>query len=270
MENSNKNIINMEKQPLVVSTKKYSAIDMFKCMPEFQEEGRSCRVKVASDLLPQEFFTKCAKLFPTANCEEDEELKQKLKEAMFEKAQKKHKNYLRRQRAKQAKIAQKERDLQEIDAKKQNNNQETAEEVKNITANKFDTLSMAGSDSGVSIKSGNSTKAQKIKKTNKNVAKVKTVQKFTVLKSQVATPETNYASPEISTRQPTFYGNGLRGSNFRNQGKLRASTDDQSVIGSGSSSSSVFAAKPISEPRTWSNSRLHKNRQPRGRIGSRS
>merc|ERR1712150_457116 len=138
--------------------------------------------------------------------------------------------------------------------------------------NKFDTLSMAGSDSGVSVKSANSNKAQKIQKNKqnnqnnqnnqKNVPKIKTVQKFTVFKSQTS-PDT-ISTPEFSVRQPVC-ATGLR-SNFRNQGKLRASNDDKSVIGSGSSS--VFAAKPVTEARTWSNSRLHK-RQPRGRIGSR-
>merc|ERR1712110_715754 len=121
-------------------------------------------------------------------------------------------------------------------------------------ANKFDTLSMAGSDSGVSVKSANSNKAQKIQKNKQNnqntkknnqktVPKIKTVQKFTVFKSQTS-PDC-VSTPEFSVRQPVF-ATGLR-SNFRNQGKLRASNDDKSVIGSGSSS--VFAAKPVTEAR---------------------
>merc|ERR1711920_409111 len=162
----------------------------------------------------------------------------------MEKAQKKHKNYLRRQRAKLAKLnAQKEKEQEE-------------EEAQNT--NKFDTLSLSGSsDSGVSVKSGNSTKNNK----KLNLPKVKTVQKYSVVK----TPE---VVASFSVRQPVF-SSGLTG-NFANQGKLRASTDDRSVIGSGSSSNNVFAAKPVSEPRTWSNSRLNRNTQRRGRIGSRS
>jgi len=259
-----------------IAVKKYSAIDMFKCAPEFRESLSG--VKVDSLLLPQDFFTKCSKLFPTAGNEEESDLKRKLNEIMYDKAQKKHKNYLRRQRAKQAKSAQKDRDLE---LQKQEAIEESKEEnVFSGMANKFDTLSMTGSDSGVSVKSANSNKTQKIQKTNqnnqnnqktkknnqktvKNIPKIKTVQKFTVFKSQTSPDSIN--TPEFSVRQPVF-ATGLR-SNFRNQGKLRASNDDKSVIGSGSSS--VFAAKPVTEARTWSNSRLHK-RQPRGRIGSRS
>merc|ERR1712076_4057 len=257
--------------------KKYSAIDMFKCAPEFRE--LSSGVKVES-LLPQDFFNKCSKLFPTAENDEETELKRKLNEIMYDKAQKKHKNYLRRQRAKQAKSAQKDRDLeqQKQEAEKHEAIEESSEDVVfSGMTNKFDTLSMAGSDSGVSVKSANSNKAQKIQKNKQNnqnnqktkknnqktVPKIKTVQKFTVFKIQTS-PDC-VSTPEFSVRQPVF-ATGLR-SNFRNQGKLRASNDDKSVIGSGSSS--VFAAKPVTETRTWSNSRLHK-RQPRGRIGSRS
>merc|ERR1711972_725101 len=130
-----------------------------------------------------------------------------------------------------------------------------AEQINN--KNKFDTLSLSGSDSGVSVKSGNSTKNHQKKKLN--LPKVKTVQKYSVVK----TPEIAMNSPEV--RQPVF-NSGLTG-NFVNQGKLRASTDDRSVIGSGSTSNNVFAAKPVSEPRTWSNSRLNRQ-QRRGRIGS--
>jgi hypothetical protein len=244
--------------------KKYSAIGMFKCAPEFRE---SSGVKVDS-LLPQDFFDKCSKLFPTAENEDEKDLKRKLNEIMYDKAQKKHKNYLRRQRAKQAKSAQKDRDSE---LQKEEAIEESKEDVVfSGMANKFDTLSMAGSDSGVSVKSANSNKTQKIQKTKKNnqktvknIPKIKTVQKFTVFKSQTSPDST--CTPEFSVRQPVF-ATGLR-SNFRNQGKLRASNDDTNVIGSGSSS--VFAAKPVTEARTWSNSRLHK-RQPRGRIGSRS
>lgn len=259
----------MESKPI----KKYSAIDMFKCAPEFRESSSSSGVKVdGASLLPQEFFVKCGKLFPTAECDEEQELKRNLNDFMYEKAQKKHKNYLRRQRAKQAKNAQKEREVV-LDLENQESQQ-----PKQLTEqdNKFDTFSLAGSDSGVSVKSGNSTKIQKKtnqknnqnqkithQKTIRNIPKIKTIQKFTVFKGQ-GTPETS-GTPEFSVRQPTF-ATGLR-SNFQNQGKLRASTDDKSVIGD--SSPSTFVAKPVSEPRTWSNSRLHK-RQPRGRIGSRS
>merc|ERR1711912_207898 len=140
----------------------------------------------------------------------------------------------------------------------------TKKEAEQQTNNKFDTLSLSGSsDSGVSV---NSTKIQKNNK-ELNMPKVKTVQKYSVVKTPeiMKTPE---VSASFSVRQPVF-SSGLTG-NFVNQGKLRASTDDRSVIGCGSSSNNVFAAKPVSEPRTWSNSRLNRNTQRRGRIGSRS
>merc|ERR1712173_276786 len=86
-----------------VSAQKYSAIEMFNNAPAFRET----QVKVN---LPSEFFEKCKELFPTAERSEVLELKKNLNNLMFEKAQKKHKNYLRRQRAKQAKLsAQKEK-----------------------------------------------------------------------------------------------------------------------------------------------------------------
>lgn len=231
-----------------VTAKKYSAIVMFENNPAF----RKSQVKVD---LPIEFFEKCKQLFPTAESEEVLREKKKINDEMKEKAEKKHKNYLRRQRAKAAKLAaQEEKEKQEAEnAKKQQEQQ--------INNNKFDTLSLSGSDSGVSVKSGNSTKNHHQKK-KLNLPKVKTVQKYSVVK----TPEISMNSPEV--RQPVF-NSGLTG-NFVNQGKLRASTDDRSVIGSGSTSNNVFAAKPVSEPRTWSNSRLNRRQQRRGRIGSRS
>jgi hypothetical protein len=229
-----------------VTAKKYSAIAMFENHPAF----RKSQVKVD---LPIEFFEKCKQLFPTAESEEVLQEKKKLNDEMKEKAEKKHKNYLRRQRAKAAKLAaQEEKEKQEAE-----NIKKQPEQINN---NKFDTLSLSGSDSGVSVKSGNSTKNFQKKKLN--LPKVKTVQKYSVVK----TPEISMNSPEV--RQPVF-NSGLTG-NFVNQGKLRASTDDRSVIGSGSTSNNnVFAAKPVSEPRTWSNSRLNRQ-QRRGRIGSRS
>jgi len=249
--------------------KKYSAIDMFKCAPEFQES--QVKVESSSALLPPEFFEKCKKLFPTAECDEVTKLKQELNEALYEKAQKKHKNFLRRQRAKQAKIAQKERDADE-----------NADKVSDKPVVRTRNTSLNGSDSGVSVKSSNSFKNQKnnqkncqknnlknnqktSQKTNQkiaqklNIQKVRTVQKFTIFKSEINTPEFKF-------RQPTF-SNGLEG-NFENQGKLRASTEDISVIGD-NSAASVFVAKPVAEARTWSNSRLNRRMQ-RGRIGSRS
>merc|ERR1712066_270453 len=95
---------------------------------------------------------------------------------MMEKAQKKHKNYLRRQRAKQAKLnAQKEKEQEQEEA-------ENTKKEEQQTNNKFDTLSLSGSsDSGVSVKSGNSTKNSK----KLNLPKVKTVHKYSV----VRTPE---------------------------------------------------------------------------------
>jgi len=234
-----------------VTAKKYSAIEMFNNAPAFRET----QVKVE---LPAEFFVKCKELFPTAESEEVTQLKKNLNDFMMEKAQKKHKNYLRRQRAKQAKLsAQKEKEAQEKQA--ENN---TKKEEEQQTNNKFDTLSLCGSDSGVSVKSANSTKNVQ-KKQKLNMPKV---QKHSVV--VVKTPE---VITGFSVRQPVF-SSGLTG-NFVNQGKLRASTDDRSVIGNGGSSSNnnnVFAAKPVSGPRTWSNSRLNRNTQRRGRIGSRS
>jgi len=230
-----------------VTAKKYSAIEMFNNAPAFRET----QVKVD---LPAEFFAKCKVLFPTAENEEVTQLKKNLNDFMMEKAQKKHKNYLRRQRAKQAKLsAQKEKEAQE---KAEN----TKKEEEQQTNNKFDTLSLSGSsDSGVSVKSANSTK--NIQKKKLNLPKV---QKHSVV--VVKTPE---VVTSFSVRQPVF-SSGLTG-NFVNQGKLRASTDDRSVIGNGSSSkNNVFVAKPVSEPRTWSNSRLNRNTQRRVRIGSRS
>merc|ERR1712117_819788 len=131
--------------------------------------------------------------------------KKNLNDFMMEKAQKKHKNYLRRQRAKLAKLnAQKEKEQAEAE--------NTKKEAEQQTNNKFDTLSLSGSsDSGVSV---NSTKIQKNNK-KLNMPKVKTVQKYSVVK----TPEI-MKTPEVasfSVRQPVF-SSGLTG-NFVNQGK---------------------------------------------------
>merc|ERR1712024_119537 len=109
---------------------------------------------------------------------------------MKEKAEKKHKNYLRRQRAKAAKLAaQEEKEKQEAE--------NTKKQPEQINSNKFDTLSLSGSDSGVSVKSGSSTKNHHQKK-KLNLPKVKTVQKYSVVK----TPEISMNSPEV--RQPVF------------------------------------------------------------------
>merc|ERR1712150_118316 len=129
-------------------------------------------------------------------------------------AQKKHKNYLRRQRAKQAKLSAQKEKLQEEgteNIKKQ--------EEQQINSNKFETLSLSGSDSGVSVKSANSNIQKRKLDLPKNQKK-----SFTVVK----TPEI-MMTPEF-VRKPVF-SSGLNG-NFRNQGKLRASTDDRSLIGS--------------------------------------
>merc|ERR1712036_24477 len=100
---------------------------MFNNAPAFRET----QVKVN---LPSEFFEKCKELFPTAESDEVSELKKNLNDFMFEKAQKKHKNYLRRQRAKQAKInAQKEKEQQE-----QEEAENTKKEAEQQTNNKFD------------------------------------------------------------------------------------------------------------------------------------
>merc|ERR1712178_365288 len=137
-------------------------------------------------------------------------------------------------------------------------NQQQQKQQQIINNKNFETVSLSGSDSGVSVKSANSVQKQKLK--------VKNIQKTSFT---VKTPENNIMMTPEFVRQPVF-PSGLNG-NFQNQGKLRASTVDRSGIGDCGSSSNVFAAKPVSEPRTWSNSRLNKKRQQqRGRIGSRS
>jgi len=211
------------------STKKYSAIDMFKYAPEFEVEVSSPKI-TAKQLLPASFFEKCEKLFPTAGSQEVNDLKRELNEVMYEKAQKKHKNYLRRQRAKQAKAAQKEKD-----------------EMANIETS---------SVSGVSTNSSGSLKKNLQKNLQKNIQKP-TQKNIKKSHSKPTTPEPEFKQPNFSS--------GFK--NFQNQGKLRASSDEKSLTGA--SSASVFVTKPVGEPRTWSNSRLHK-RQPRARIGSRS
>jgi len=207
------------------STKKYSAIDMFKYAPEFEVEVSSPKI-TAKQLLPASFFEKCEKLFPTAGSQEVNDLKRELNEVMYEKAQKKHKNYLRRQRAKQAKAAQKEKDG-----------------MANIETS---------SVSGVSTNSTGSLK----KNLQKNIQKPS--------QKNIKKSHLKPTTPEPEFKQPNF-SSGFK--NFQNQGKLRASSDEKSLTGA--SSASVFVTKPVGEPRTWSNSRLHK-RQPRARIGSRS
>merc|ERR1712138_102121 len=108
-----------------VTAKKYSAIEMFNNAPAFRET----QVKVN---LPTEFFEKCKNLFPTAESDEVVELKKNLNDFMFEKAQKKHKNYLRRQRAKQAKLsAQKEKEAQEKQAENNTKKEEEEEQQTN-------------------------------------------------------------------------------------------------------------------------------------------
>merc|ERR1739847_130538 len=123
-----------------VSAKKYSAIEMFNTRENLGQ------VKVN---LPSEFFKKCKELFPTAESDEVVELKKNLNDLMFEKAQKKHKNYLRRQRAKQAKLSAQKEKLQE---KEEAENITKKQEEQQINSNKFETLSLSGSDSGVSVK----------------------------------------------------------------------------------------------------------------------
>merc|ERR1712117_462848 len=102
--------------------------------------------------------------------------------------------------------------------------------------------------SGVSTNSGGSVNNNLQKNLQKNIKK----------------SHSKPTTPEPAFKQPNF-SSGFK--NFQNQGKLRASSDEKSLTGA--SSASVFVTKPVEEPRTWSNSRLHK-RQPRARIGSRS
>merc|ERR1712130_997090 len=92
------------------------------------------------------------------------------------------------------------------------------QEQQQINNNKFETLSLAGSDSGVSVKSANSTKSQKQKLNLLKTVKTNQTSSTTVVK----TPEITM-TPEF-VRKPVF-SSGLN-RNFQNQGKLRASTDD--------------------------------------------
>jgi hypothetical protein len=148
--------------------------------------------------------------------------KQILKQDVHERALKKHKNFLRRQRAKQAKQQQKK-------------------EQEEIEANKTET----SSDSGVSTKSEKKQQflsVPKEKYTTRNI------------------PERSLNQP----KQPQGFKN-----NFQNQGKLRASSDNDSLNGERKVGGQVFIAKPVkqADSRSWANSRL---RRQRSRIGSRS
>merc|ERR1739845_174971 len=80
---------------------KYCVLDLLKCAPEFREEG-STAVEVK---LEPSFYEQVKLLMPGAEASQPE--KHILNQDMYERAQKKHKNFLRRQRAKQAKQQQK-------------------------------------------------------------------------------------------------------------------------------------------------------------------
>jgi len=206
---------------------KYCVLDLLKCAPEFREDGgnstnasRPVEVK-----LEPSFYRAVALLMPDAEASQQE--KQILNQDMYERAQKKHKNFLRRQRAKQAKQQQKK---------------EQAEKAE------------TSSDSGVSTKSSTEQK-QQIVKTPK-------------LQVIVTPPNATVSSNNQQPKQPVT---GALKNNFQNQGKLRASSDDDSLNGESKMGGQVFMAQPVKAgkggSRSWANSRL---KRQRSRIGSRS
>merc|ERR1711879_141052 len=176
---------------------KYCVLDLLKCAPEFREGA-----PVVVTLDPA-FLTRVKTLMPGAEASAPE--KQILKTDVHERALKKHKNFLRRQRAKQAKQQQKK--VQDLENK-----------------------SETSSDSGISSK-----------------------QQFLSVPKEIV---------RNLPRKPQAF------SNFQNQSKLRASSDD-SLSGESKLGGQVFIAKPAkqADSRSWANSRL---RRQRSRIGSRS
>jgi len=207
---------------------KYCVLDLLKCAPEFREAGNAVEVK-----LEPSFYRQVKLLMPEAEASQPE--KQILNQDMYERAQKKHKNFLRRQRAKQAKQQQKK---------------EQEEQAKLETS----------SDSGVSTKSD--------QKPAKKQATAVAAPKVQV----IVTPPKNTTEVRVnSSNQPKQPTMGSFKNNFQNQGKLRASSDEDSLNGeSKMGMGQVFIAQPVKTnggSRSWANSRL---KRQRSRIGSRS
>lgn len=205
---------------------KYCVLDLLKCAPEFREDGNAVEVK-----LEPNFYRQVKLLMPEAEASQPE--KQILNQDMYERAQKKHKNFLRRQRAKQAKQQQK---------KEQEEQQAKLE---------------TSSDSGVSTKS-------EPKPAKKQVATPK-------LQVIVIPPKPQTEVKINSNNQPKQPTMGSFKNNFQNQGKLRASSDEDSLNGESKiGMGQVFIAQPAKAnggSRSWANSRL---KRQRSRIGSRS
>merc|ERR1712001_29034 len=180
---------------------KYCVLDLLKCAPEFREGP-----PVVVSLDPA-FLNRVKTLMPDSEASAPE--KQILKQDVHERALKKHKNFLRRQRAKQAKQQQKNKEQEEIE---EGNKTETS------------------SDSGVSTKSE------------------KKQQQF------LSVPKEKYIARNIP-KQPQGFKN-----NFQNQGKLRASSDNDSLNGESKVGGQVFMAQPVKAgkggSRSWANSRL--------------
>ena len=89
---------------------KYCVLDLLKCAPEFREGA-----PVVVSLDPA-FLNRVKTLMPEAEASAPE--KQILKQDVHERALKKHKNFLRRQRAKQAKQQQKKEQQQQTHGRK--------------------------------------------------------------------------------------------------------------------------------------------------------
>lgn len=221
---------------------KYNALVMLKAAPEFRSEAGQKSVEVS---LPASFFETC-KTLNIANQTPDEVAERaSLNQLMFEKAQKKHKNFLRRQRAKHAKKAIKENNQKEQE--KEGPVEVHAEKKTSVDLDVQSVESLSTADSGVSEPVAPKKSGGQAKKNAKPVQK--------------------------SQKPPSSF---QMKNNFANQGKLRAAgSDDESIVGK-----DVFLGEsqlPASsnsgdqhQPRTWANSRLHRNRAPRARIGSRS
>jgi len=211
---------------------KYCVLDLLKCAPEFREEGTSNARPVEVKLEPS-FYRQVALLMPDAEASQPE--KRILNQDMYERAQKKHKNFLRRQRAKQAKQQQKK---------------EQAEKAE------------TSSDSGVSTKSEQKPVKQQIVTTPK-VQVIVTPPKNTNASLEA---RTNNVSQQFPKQPVSAFKN-----NFQNQGKLRASSEEDSLNGESKMGGQVFIAQPVEAgkggSRSWANSRL---KRQRSRIGSRS
>lgn len=216
---------------------KYSALVMLKAAPEFRETGQKS-VEVS---LPASFFETCETLNIANQTPDEVAERASLNQLMFEKAQKKHKNFLRRQRAKHAKKAIKENQKEQ---EKESQVEVHAEKKISVDLDVQSVESLSTADSGVSEPVATKKSGGQAKKNAKPVQK---------------------------SQKPTSF---QMKNNFANQGKLRAAgSDDESIVGKdvflGESSLPSSNSGDQHQPRTWANSRL-RNRAPRARIGSRS